>query len=170
MTMLRKTLGATVIAAMLATSATPALARPGWGGYGRHWHHHDGDGFGNFLLGAVVAGGIVALASSASGAQHDRGGVSYGDAREDRPSDEAAQDSRNWTDAENSAADACADGAEALASRRGIENKVDDIRYVDPDRNGYRVEGVMQDGRPFSCGINRGELTYIQFGDRVASR
>ena len=166
MTMLRKACGSAVIASMLAASATPALARPGYGwggrGYGGHWHHHDGDGFGNFLLGAIVAGGAIALVSSASNAQHERDGVRYGTSDYDDGRIEVGQDSRSWSDAENAAADACADGVEALASRRGDDQKVDDIRSVDPDRNGYRVEGVMASGRPFVCGVSRGEVTYIQ--------
>ena len=167
MTMLRKTCGSAIIASMLAASATPALARPGYGwggwGYGRHWHHHGGDGFGNFLLGAIVAGGAIALASSASKTSRERDGVSYGtsDYYYDRGR-EISEDPRSWSDAEYAAADACADGVEALASRRGDDQKVDDIRSVDPDRNGYRVEGVMASGRPFVCGVNRGEVTYIQ--------
>jgi len=184
MSMLRKMLGSATIAAMLATSATPALARPGWGhggwgGYGRHWRHHDDD-FGNVLLGAVIAGGIFAVASAASKANKDRdnrgvydrntdreNGVVYGgnSRRDDQPAD-----TRNWSDAQNDAANACADGAEALASRRGVNSKVDDIDFVDRDGEGYRVEGRMEGGRSFSCGVRNGELTYIQFDSRVAWR
>jgi hypothetical protein len=173
MTMLRKALGSAAIAAMLATSATPALARPGygwghggWGSYGRHYRHHDGDGFGNFLLGAIVAGGIVAVASSAARNKQDRNnGVVYGG--NDTPS---PRDRRNWNDAENDAANVCADGAETLASRRGIDARVDDIDYVDRDGESYRVEGRLEGGRGFSCGVRNSELTYIQFEDRVALR
>jgi len=104
MTMLRKACGSAVIASMLAASATPALARPGYGwggrGYGDHWHHHDGDGFGNFLLGAIVAGGAIALVSSASNAQHERDGVRYGTSDYDDGRIEVGQDPRSWSDAE----------------------------------------------------------------------
>jgi len=177
MTILRKALGSAAIAAILATSATPALARPGhgwgnpygWGGYGRHWRHrgHDDD-FGNFLLGAVIAGGIVAIASSAAKAKKNRddNGVVYGgDTRRDAP-----RPSRDWSDAENEAANICADGAEALASKRGVDTKVDDIDFVDRDSEGYRVEGRLEGGRSFNCGVRNGELTYIQFDNRVALR
>jgi opacity protein-like surface antigen len=175
MMMVRKLLGSATIAAMLATSATPALARPGYGwghggwggGYGRNWRHHDGDGFGNFLLGAVIAGGIVAIASSAAKAKNGQNeGVVYGGSRDDA----GARDSRDWSDAENAAADVCADGAEALASRRGINAKVDDIDYVDRDGEGYRVEGRLEGGRSFNCGVRNGELSYIQFDSRFAYR
>lgn len=177
MAMLKRTLGSAVIAAMLATSAAPALARPGygwgngWGGYG-HRRHHDDD-FGNVLLGAVIAGGLFAAISAASKAKKDRdNGVVYGG---DSPRDEARRaneprSSRNWSDAENDAANVCADGAEALASKRGVDAKVDDIDFIDRDGEGYRVEGRMQGGRPFNCGVRNGELTYIQFDSRVALR
>jgi hypothetical protein len=48
---------AAAAAALLATSATPAQAR---------WHHRHHDGFGGFVTGALVVGGIAALASSGS--------------------------------------------------------------------------------------------------------
>jgi len=174
MKMLRRAIGSAAMAAMLATSATPALARPGygwgghggWGGYGRHWHRHDGDGFGNFLLGAIVAGGIVAIASSAAKDKQGRdNGVVYGG--NDAPS---PRDRHSWTDAENDAANVCADGAEALASRRGVDTRVDDIDYIDRDGGGYRIEGRMEGGQGFNCGVRNGELSYIQFADRVALR
>lgn len=184
MAMLRKTLGSAAIAAMLATSATPALARPGYGwgnphgwggGYGRHWRNrgHDDD-FGNFLLGAVIAGGIIAIASSAAKAKKDKdnNGVVYGGdaSRDDRVRTDEPRPSRTWSDAENEAANLCADSAEALASKRGIDAKVDDIDFVDRDSEGYRVEGRLEGGRPFNCGVRNGELTYIQFDNRVALR
>jgi len=184
--MLKKFLGSMTIAAMLATSATPALARPGYGwgnpwggGYGGgRWHrrHHDDD-FGNVLLGAVIAGGLFAAVSAASKANKDRdNGVVYGsdstreeDVRDSRR-DDGPRDRRNWSDAENDAANVCADGAEALAAKRGVDGKVDDIDFIDRDGEGYRVEGRMQGGRPFNCGVRNGELTYIQFDSRVALR
>lgn len=171
MTILRKTLGSAAIVMLLATSATPGFARPGpgwggWGGYGRHWHHHDGDGFGNFLLGAIVAGGIVAVASSAVRANKDRGNDVAAGGRDGR----SPTDRRNWTDAENDAANVCADGAEAFSSRRGIDARVDDIDYIDRDGEGYRIEGRLESGQGFNCGVRNNELTYIQFEDRVAFR
>jgi opacity protein-like surface antigen len=177
MAMFRKMTGSALIAAMLAASATPALARPGhgWGnpygggGYGRRWHRGHDDDFGNVLLGAVIAGGLFAIASAASKAKNERGdnGVVYGGdtRRGDRP-----RDSRDWSEAENEAASVCADSAEALASKRGIDAKVDDIDFVDRDSEGYRVEGRLEGGRSFNCGVRNGELTYIQFDNRVALR
>lgn len=182
MAMLRKILGSAVIAAMLAGSATPALARPGygwgnpygWGGHGRHWGRGHDDDFGNILLGAVIAGGLFAIASSAAKAKKDRdnNGVVYGGdtSRPGPKRDDRQRESRNWSDAENEAANLCAESAEALASKRGIDAKVDDIDFIDRDSEGYRVEGRLEGGRSFNCGVRNGELTYIQFDNRVALR
>jgi hypothetical protein len=52
---MRKIVAAAATAALLATVATPAEAR--------RWHHHH-DGFGSFLTGALVVGGIAAIAGS----------------------------------------------------------------------------------------------------------
>ena len=174
MNKVRKALGMATIAAMLVTSSAPVLARPGHGGYGNHGGyghggygrrgHREGDGFGNFLLGAVVVGGIIAVASAASR-----------NARQTRTASEASRpgsDIRSWSDAENDAAGLCADAAEAMASKRDAQPKVDDIEYVEREGDdGYRVEGRLAGGKAFVCGINRGELTYVQFSDgAVAAR
>ena len=67
---MKKILIGTVAAlSMLAGAASPAAARPYWGGGWGHYHHGyygGGDAFGNFLLGGLLVGGAVAIASSAS--------------------------------------------------------------------------------------------------------
>jgi|KBSSwiStaDraftv2_1062776.scaffolds.fasta_scaffold45833_3 hypothetical protein len=178
MTSLRNLLGSATIAALLMTSSAPALARPGWGGhhgghYGgyRHYRGH-GDGFGNFLLGALVVGGVVAIASAASKDRQQRaqGGTSYPDARAGQPVYSDDEDRRDWTDAENAAANVCADAAERVTSKEGSDSRVDDIDRINRDGEGYRIDGRLQDGRTFNCGVRYGELTFIQFADRVALR
>jgi len=183
MNALKKTLGLATIAAMLMTSTAPAMARPGhgWGGgyggygghggyygggYGRGWgghRHHDGDGFGNFLLGAVVAGGIIALATSASKNRSTSGRS----VDEGRRSGEHGTNRSAWTDAENDAASACAQGVEDEAENRGIKDRVDDIDYVDRDgSDGYRVEGRLEGGKAFACGVRQnGDLAWVQLAD-----
>ena len=133
---LKKTLGMAGMAAMLMASTTPAMARPGWGGgwgghgggyrgFGGYGHyHHGGDGFGNFLLGAIVAGGIVAVASSASRSDREARVVEGPSGRPDHS---------NWSDSESDAANICADAAQDLASKRGLDAHVDDVDTVDPD-------------------------------------
>lgn len=181
----RKSLGLAMIAALLATSAAPAVAGPrgwghgGWGqggygyGYGqrhyhRHHHHHrrGGDGFGNFLLGAVVAGGIIALASSASKKAKEQ------DARAGDGDVRPGGDRQRWSEAEKDAANLCADAAEAMSGRQdGGGARVDDIDYVTVEGDdGYRVEGRMDSGKAFACGTARGEVAWVQFSDRMALR
>jgi hypothetical protein len=53
---MRKIVAAAAAAALIATVATPAEAR--------RWHHYHHDGFGSFLTGALVVGGIAAIAGS----------------------------------------------------------------------------------------------------------
>lgn len=195
---LRKMIATGVGVALLATSAAPAVAGPrGWGNHGgwgkpyRGWshghrHHRGGDGFGNFLLGAVVAGGIIALASSASKQSKERkareadgiaGGDGLGSRAErglglERDDDRVGTDRSRWTDAENSAANLCADAAEAMSGGRDrTGSRVDDIGYIAPDgTDGYRVEGRMDSGKGFACGTARGEVAWVQFSDAIAAR
>jgi len=81
MTGFRTLAGSAVIAALLATSATPALARPGWGGNGwggggwgggRHHDRHRGGGGNGLLAGVLILGGVAAIASAASASSRDR--------------------------------------------------------------------------------------------------
>jgi len=81
MTRLKTLAGSAVIAALLATSATPALARPGWGGNGwggggwgggRHHDRHRGGGGDGLLAGILILGGVAAIASAASASSRDR--------------------------------------------------------------------------------------------------
>ena len=68
MAILRKSAGAAVIAALLATSATPALARGpggwnsgGWGGHYGGWRHRrdrGGISGGDVLAGILIIGGV----------------------------------------------------------------------------------------------------------------
>lgn len=165
---LKKTLGMATMAALLVTSTAPAMARPGpgwgggWGGgWGRgHGHHDHDDGFGSFLLGAIVAGGVIAAVSAAGKADREAQAVQGRDGGPPPRHD----DRRDWTDAQTDAANICAEAAEDLASKRNSDARVDDIDYVEADGpDGYRIEGRMTNGKAFVCGVNRGELTYIQF-------
>ncbi len=157
--------------AILLAPMAPAMARPGWGdGWGgdRHHRHHDrgGDGFGNFLLGAIVAGGLIAVVSSASKSKRDRDNRNSGY-------------SPYFSAEENAAADICVDAAERQLGRNGDDTRVSGIDRVLRVGEGWRVDGRLRgddrdegrdEGRGFSCGIRGGELSYLQFADRVAYR
>lgn len=177
MAMATKWMGLSVAAALLVTSM-PAMARPGhgWGGgwgrpsYGHGWGggyrygHRSGPDFGDFLLGAVIVGGIAAVAANASnrnsGPRVDRGYDSRADGDQDR------------------AADACAAAAENQASRYSSDSRVTDISLVSRDGDGWRVEGTLasgdgrdyRDNRRFQCGVRYGRVDFLQLGDQTAFR
>lgn len=174
----RKLIGSAVIAAMLAGAAAPAAARP-WGYYPhRHWHRGGGDGVGNFLLGALVAGGVIAAVSAANknkvAGQAERGyddvpppGGAYSD--DGRSVDPASE--------EDAAVDACADAAGAqAASRYDRDARVDDISYSGRDGQGWRVEGNVATGyqgqirHHFVCGVRAAQVDFVQFVDQSSER
>lgn len=178
--------GAAMIAALLVTSATPAMARPGHGwdrpgygngyrygqrprwGYGRgggYYRRGDGIDFGDVVLGAIIAGGLYAAVTAA---QKDKAGdkVYSGDPRPQKlDADRKAEDQ---------AADLCADAAEREAAKAGRDESVEQISDVARDGDGWRVEGRLedrsryQDGRPFVCGVRFGKVDFVQLGDRAS--
>jgi hypothetical protein len=149
-------------------TVSPALARDhgGWGGH--HRRHHDGFDGGDFLLGALVVGGIAVAASAANSSKNvDRpasypgGPVDEGipddagydappEARDYPPSGPAAgtQSDVAYGDA-RSALDACS--AEASRDDRGVEA----VDGVARESDGYRVDGRTRDGQDFTCSVDR---------------
>jgi hypothetical protein len=163
------------------------------GRYGRR-HHRRGDGFdlGDAIVGAVVAGGLIAVLSSASKKKKeeeqerplDSGWEPEGDWNRDgtygRPgsspgnSDWGWQD-RDWknrTSEERAAISTCAREAEDLGSRYGREARVNDIRGLDRQGGEYRVSGRVEmrgDDRADSRDDSRrdeGFSCYVR-GDRI---
>lgn len=160
MAMTKKIIGSVAALAMLAGMAAPASARPYWGG-GRGYyggHHHGGDAFGNFLLGGLLVGGAVAIASSAN---RDR---------DSRPvyQSSSVNDVRDAGDDARRVASICTEAVEGMA-----HNKVSGVDSVGRDGEGWRVEGTVEAGngdRPFSCGTREGRVDFVQLGDRLAVR
>lgn len=159
--------------ALLATSM-PAMARPrygyhppafgyGYGQYGRGYRRDRFD-FGDFLLGAVLAGGVVAAVSSARN-------------RDGRPSTERSG-SRVPDRDQEAATDACAVAVERQAGRYAADARVTDVDTVSRDGEGWRVEGVVatgedrsyRDSRRFQCGVRYGQVDFVQLGDELAVR
>ena len=141
MSTLTKSLVATVAAGAVALSSTPALAQHG-PGHGPGRHDHDGISAGDVIAGALVIGGIAAIASASS--RNDRGRYDYYD-RFGSPRDAVEQ---------------CVNTAERRASRASWQGraKVTDIRSVRNTRNGYTVKGriaVNTRGRDWRNGDNR---------------
>jgi len=142
---------ATVAAgAMALTSASPALARD------RH-DRNDGIDVGDVIAGALIIGGIAAVASAAS---RDRG-YRYDDDR--YRGRNGGYDGGYYDRGGNprSAVEQCVYAAERAASRSsyGGRAKVTDIRSIDHKRHGFRVKGriaVNASGRDW----RRGDRNY----------
>jgi hypothetical protein len=113
----RGTIATVAAGAVALASATPAMARD----------RHDGLSAGEVIAGALVLGGIAAVASAAS-----RDNYRYADYRY-----------RGRLGDPRSAVEQCVYAAERSAGRYsfGGRAKVTDIRDVDARRDGYRVKG-----------------------------
>ncbi|MCJ2185453.1 hypothetical protein [Novosphingobium beihaiensis] len=118
-------IGAAAAGSMAVSAATPALAREGNGGIGA----------GEVVAGALVIGGIAALAAASS----DRDGTRY-HVRYDR--DHRRYGHRRHMNARD-AVRRCTAAAVRTANRHsyGGRARVTDIRNVDRKRYGYKVEG-----------------------------
>ncbi|MBD3759122.1 hypothetical protein O4H52_10870 [Sphingomonadaceae bacterium G21617-S1] len=155
--MIRQLLGAATAAALVIGAAAPAAARPYWGGY-RH-HRGGGDTFGNILLGAVIGGGIIAVANSAGknkGVPSRRNVDQRDDLRED------GDDARE-------VASICTNAIENMA--RGPVSSVDSVGRDGKD--GWRVQGVVRGergDRSFRCAVQDGQIEMVDLGERVAAR
>lgn len=156
--------GSATALALLAAAAAPAAARPwgrGFGGYGgyHHRHHGGGDTVGNLLLGAVIGGGIFAVANSANKnrAVASRRGD---DQRDDLY--EAGSDARE-------VASMCSDAVENMARGR-----VSAVESVDRDGDGWRVDGTIdverEGDRNFFCGVRNGRVETVQLSSRESAR
>jgi hypothetical protein len=124
-------IGTAVSGAMIISAASPASARDRHYGGG----HHDGIGAGEVIAGALVIGGIAAIAASAG---NDR----YRDYNYDR----AGYDGRNWRGYDRDygnprqAIAQCVNAAERSAGRYGRAD-VTEIRDIDRTSRGYTVRG-----------------------------
>ena len=129
---LSKALVGTVAAgAMAMASASPAMAQSRYNDRDR-----DGIGVGEIIAGALIIGGIAAVAGSAGRDRYDYRGGDY--RYNDRYNDyRSAGSSRQ-------AVEQCVYAAERNASRysyRGSGAQVTDIRNINRKRDGYTVKG-----------------------------
>lgn len=145
----RISLGAVAATALTAASATPAMADD----------HRDrgGIGAGEIIAGAVVIGGIAALAGAFDGDRNDRR-YDYRDRnyRGDR------YDRRGFAGNPRTAVDRCVRAAENQARRFGGYRYADviDVRDIDRTRNGFRVKGRIEVGGGWDRrGADRGRFT-----------
>lgn len=143
--MARLSLGAVAAVAMTAASVTPAQARD---------RDRDGIGAGEIIAGAVVIGGIAALAGAFDGNRNR--GWNDRNFRGDR------FDRGGWGVNPRTAVDRCVRAAENQARRFGGYRYADviDVRDIDRTRNGYRVKGRIDVGGGWDRrGSDRGNFT-----------
>ncbi|MFA7596041.1 MAG: hypothetical protein WCY92_06765 [Novosphingobium sp.] len=129
--------GTVAAGAMAMTSLSPAYARSG-----------DGIGAGEIIAGALIIGGIAAVAASAS--KNDRDRYDYGGNRYNY------NDRYGRGDNSRQAVDMCVRTAENQASRYSYGRaKVTDVRQINRKRDGYDVKGriaVNNMGRAWRSG------------------
>ncbi|MBU7579056.1 MAG: hypothetical protein KAF27_01090 [Porphyrobacter sp.] len=144
----RFTLGAVAATALTAASVTPAMARD--------HRDRDGIGAGEIIAGAVVIGGLAALAGAFD---NDRGRDRY-DYR-DR-GDRWDRGGFGFSGGARGAVDRCVRAAENQARRFGGYRYADviDVRDIDRTRDGFRVRGRVDVGGGFDRrGSDRGNFT-----------
>ncbi|MBI1402003.1 MAG: hypothetical protein GC147_02160 [Porphyrobacter sp.] len=132
----RTALGTVAAGAMALASATPAMADD------HRYRDHDGISAGEVIAGAVVIGGIAALAGAFDG---DRDHYDRYDRRYDRDPRYAYRD-RYYRGGTRGAVERCVRAAENQARRFGGYRYADvtDVRDVDRKRYGFRIEGRIQ--------------------------
>jgi len=157
--MIKALIGSATALALVAGAAAPATARPYWGGH--HYRHHGGgDTFGNILLGAVIAGGVFAVASSAN---KNKGVAS-------RRGDDQRDDLRQSGDDAREVSSICASAVENMA--RGPVSSIDSVGR-EGGEDSWRVDGIVRGergDRHFSCDVREGQVEGVQLSERIASR
>ncbi|WEK47399.1 MAG: hypothetical protein P0Y56_03685 [Candidatus Andeanibacterium colombiense] len=149
---------AAACAAALSLAASPAMARP-W--HGRYYHHHGVSG-GDVLAGALILGGIAAVASAANRGSND------GDYRDYRASDPAPY---NRSSSYSGVTGGGIDNAVNMCVTE-VERGRDRVSAVDnaartPD--GWKISGQLSGpgagGPGFSCWIdNDGRIRNVDLG------
>jgi hypothetical protein len=143
-TIVRRALGALAATALTAASLTPAMARD---------HRDEGISAGEIIAGAVVIGGIAALAGAFDG---DRGHY------RDGYRGERYGYRRGYGNSPRGAVERCVRAAENQARRFGGYRYADviDVRNIDRTRAGFRVRGRIEVGGGWDRrGLDRGSFT-----------
>lgn len=137
--------GTIAAGAMALGSVSPAYA-----------NHRDGDGIsvGDVIAGALIIGGIVAVASAADNNRGYRGYDGYGGRGYDGD--------RRWRGSPRQAVEQCVHAAERYAASRYGRADVVDIRQVKDTRWGYEVKGTLAVGGGRDRGWQNGGGYYDQ--------
>lgn len=122
--------------------------RGGW--RNRGWRGRNrGISGGDILAGALILGGIAAVASAATNSSRNRNGPN---------------DRYSYNDDVRSASNQC--GA-AAAAQSGLGSRIERIDNVVREGNGWRVEGLVGSRSSgvdsFTCGISFGRIDYVRF-------
>ena len=160
-------LGTIAAGAMVASSATPALA-----------DHRDNRGVsaGDIIAGALIIGGIAAVATAASRnnrdnrgyddnygydrAGYNNGGYNNGGYYNGNYGNRYDRDAQ-WRSNPRQAVEQCIAATERYARSRGLRADVTDIRQVKDTRYGFQVKGrIAVQGN--NGGWNRGDSNYGQ--------
>lgn len=163
--MARFALGAVAATALTAASVTPAMARD-------HRDDRDGISAGEIIAGAVVIGGIAALAGAFDG-DRDRDRYDYRDSYRGDRWDRGG--GWGYGIGPRAAVDRCVRAAENQARRFGGYRYADviDVRDIDRTRDGFRVRGRIDvgggwdrrgsDRGSFSCRVDGRGAPYVDF-------
>ena len=156
-----------LLAAAAATTlaAFPASARDGWRS-GRH--HNDRIDAGDIIAGALIIGGIAAIASSGSGRSRDRGSYGGGYGGRSGGGYGGGYDSYNNGYGSRVAVDQCVRAAQRQASRFGSA-RITDVTTIDRVNGGYEVRGrLVVEQRGWNGGrggYDRYGYNYDRYGD-----
>lgn len=162
--MARLALGAVAATALTAASVTPAMARD----------HRDNDGIGagEIIAGAVVIGGIAALAGAFDGDRDRYDRYDYRDGYRGDRYDRGGYGYR-YGISSRAAVERCVRAAENQARRYGGYRYADviDVRDIDRTRGGYRVKGRIDvgggygrgDRGNFTCSVDGRGTPYVDF-------
>lgn len=161
-------------AAVLMTSTAPAMAAVsldrgqtvltsaseynGWNR--RRYRHRDRVDGGDILTGIAILAGIAIVAGAASkDNKRNRNSDRYPN---DYPQDNRRDANVFRGNDVGTAVQTCTSAAERGSAR------VEEIRSVTRDGDGWRVEGDLSGGedRNFTCGTTNGDVDFIQFGER----
>lgn len=146
----------------------------GWGrgrGWDRGWRRDRVDA-GDVILGAVLIGGIAAIASSAIRRERDRDVIVYDRVPDRRDGEWVRRDERRarpigttstaMTSGLDNAAALCVDAVERDARVESVDN-------VRRDASGWEVTGALAQGQGFRCRIgNDGRIAALDLGEGAA--
>jgi hypothetical protein len=175
--------GATLAVVAMAMTAVPADAQ--WHGPQRHHDHDHVDG-GDVLLGALLAGGLFAILSSAKHHDAPPPEVAADDQAPPPPAGDAGPDGhpapppQARTD-EEAAVDACVASAESEGRRYARIAKIDKVSIVDAVASDWIVRGTLglrddyrapaTDHRDFTCRVGERGVEQVTIdGNAVAAR